>query len=704
MTKRSSRKTPRWQTGSRHRASGGATPATIAAGAALLVVATFIAYVPSLHGGLLWDDRAYLTGPGLQALDGLRRIWFSPGATLQYYPVLYSAFWAEWQLWQADTFAYHLLKVAEHVLAACLLCGVLRRLRIPGAWFAAAAFALHPVSVESVAWISEQKNTLSAVFYFAAAWAYLRFDRDVRSAPWYLLALICFALAVLSKSVTATLPAVLLVLAWWQRGRLHLRRDLLPLIPWFILAAAAGAVTAWFERVVVGAQGGGFELGPIERLLLAARIVWFYLFKLLWPAELIFFYPRWMIHTADWTLWLSLVALVALIGALLWRGLAPGTREESSDRVRRAPAAALLVFIVTLVPVLGFLNVYPFRFSYVADHFQYLAQVSIFAMVAGALATMANRSKVTRHVVTAAAVAILTTCGWLTWEQSDQYGHDAVHHYQAILAHNPNAWIAYENWGGELMLKGDYDAAVPLLRKALAGQPDYFEATRDLAVSLERTGRLAEALPLYERAIERDPDRKGGENLYGTALLRQKRPAEAIPHLERAITLAEAEGNPIFMFYMDLGRAYVAVDRAEDGVTQFQRAREKAGPNYPLPDYDALLGDALVRLGRDTEATPYLRRAVDADADDAFHRLDLGRILYKSGRYTDAARYLADAAKLRPDMVDAYIGLAFTYHSLEKPVEARQTAAQAIEVARRVLPTSEAVRVAQTMAPLLEDR
>jgi len=711
MTTRPPRKTRRPQKASVAPDSHARSNMTAVLGALTIAVATFIAYMPSLHGGMLWDDPAYITGPALRSIDGLRRIWFSPGATLQYYPVLYSAFWLEWQLWQANMFAYHLVKVAEHVLAAWLLWGVLRQLRIPGAWFAAVLFALHPVNVESVAWISEQKNTLSAMFGFGAVWCYLRFDdrraaaspvgadavddrpRSSSTAGWYAIALILFVLAVLSKSVVATLPAALLVIAWWKRGRIDLRGDVVPLLPWFAVAVAAAAVTAWFEQVVVGAQGGVFELGILHRLLLAPRIVWFYALKLVWPARLIFFYPRWAIDATDWTWWLSIVALVATLLVLVWLAVARG---------RRAPLAAWLVFLATLVPVLGFLNVYPFRFSYVADHFQYLAQVSLLVLAASGLATLAQRSRRARRFVMVGGAAIVTTLGWLTWKQSDQYGHDAVHHYRAILERNPSAWIAYENWGSELMRQRNYDAAIPLLRQALDGQPDYFEAIRDLAASLEGIGRLSEAIPYYERATHLDPDPKGSANAYGTALLRAGRAGDAIPHLERAIALAEAERNPIFTFYLDLGRAYVAAGRVEDGVTQFRRARERAGPAYPLPGFDALLGDGLVRLGRDAEALPYLRRAVDADPADAIHRLDLGRILYNAERYDEAQRYLQAAIDLRPDLVDAYIGLAFAQNSLEQHAEARQTAARAVGMARRVLSADEAEGVAQSLAPLLK--
>jgi tetratricopeptide (TPR) repeat protein len=684
-------------------------------GVLAIAAATVVAYLPSMHGGLLWDDRAHITSPALQSLDGLRRIWLSPRVLQQYYPVLGSVFWLEWQLWQANTFAYHVAKVAEHVLAAGLLWGVLRTLRVPGAWFAAALFALHPVSVESVAWISEQKNTLSAVFGLAAVWCYLKFDaRAASDGPrvtlaehlgqggrgTYALALLLFVLAVLSKSVVATLPAVLLVIAWWKRGRVDLRRDVVPLLPWFLVAVVFGAVTVWFERVVVGARGGGFELGIVERLLLAPRIVWFYLGKLAWPSPLIFFYPRWTVDPGGWIWWLALVAFVVATALLVWWSMRPAPEGASSSR--RAPLAAFLVFVGTLVPVLGFLNVYPFRFSYVADHFQYLAQVSVFALVAGVVAHVAQRSALRRRVAAGAGVVVLATCGWLTWKQNDQYGYDAIHHYQTILAENPTAWIAYENWGDELQRQGRFDEAVPLFRRALEGDPRYFEATRDLAVALDRAGHLPDALPYFEQAARLDPDPKASENLLGVALLRSGRVNDAISHLERAVSLGEAEGTPIATFYLDLGRAYVKANRLEDGVKEFRRARALAGADSLLPDYDALLADALVRLGREGEAEPHLRRAVDADAGDAVHRLDLGRIEYRSGRYADAERHLSEAIRLQPDMVDAYVGLAFTYHSLDKAAEARQTALQAIDMGRRTLPPDVAQQVADTMAPLLE--
>jgi len=239
---------------------------------------------------MVWDDDAHITEAQLRSLAGLGRIWWDLGATQQYYPVLHSAFWIEHRLWGDAMVGYHLTNVFLHGLAAGLVVVVMRRLVLPGAWLGGFLFALHPVAVESVAWISEQKNTLSAVFYLCAGLAYLRFDRTRRPAP-YWFALACYGLALLTKTVTATLPAALLVILWWQRGRLSWRRDVCPLLPWLALAVTAGAFTAWVEWTFIGAHGAAFTLSLGQRILIAGRAFWFYLGKLLWPANLSFIYP-----------------------------------------------------------------------------------------------------------------------------------------------------------------------------------------------------------------------------------------------------------------------------------------------------------------------------------------------------------------------------------------------------------------------------
>ncbi len=342
--------------------------------AVVLFLITLLAYLPSLSGGLIWDDDAHVTKPELRSWSGLARIWTEPAATQQYYPLLHSAFWIEHRLWGDSPLGYRLLNVLLHATAAVLFAALLRKLSVRGAWLAAFVFALHPVCVETVAWITEQKNTLSLVFYLAAALAYFRFNETRRGSA-YALATAFFVAALLCKTVTATLPAALLVILWWRHGRLHWRRDLLPLLPWVALGFGAGLVTTWVEFHLIGAQGEDYDLSLLQRGLLAGRVVWFYLGKLFWPVGLIFIYPRWTVEAVAAWQYVFPVGIIALIAALAW-----WTRKS------RGPLAALLLFVGTLIPALGFINLYPFKFSFVADHFQYHASLGIIAAAGAGLA------------------------------------------------------------------------------------------------------------------------------------------------------------------------------------------------------------------------------------------------------------------------------------------------------------------------------
>ena len=285
--------------------------------ALLLVIVTMMAYMPAWNGTPIWDDNAHLTNPELRSLDGLGRIWTQPGVTQQYYPLLHTLFWLEHQLWGDWPAGYHLLNILLHCTSALLLVRILRQLEIPGAWLAAAIFALHPIQVESVAWISELKNLLSGVFYFGSLLAYLKFDRT-RNPAFYAAALVLFTLGLMSKTVIATLPAAILVIFWWKRGKLSLRDDLLPLIPFFLLGTAAGLFTAWAERNLVGAEGSDFNYSITERVLIAGRAIWFYLSKFFWPLDLIFVYPRWQVSQMVWWQYLFPATVLVLLAILVW--------------------------------------------------------------------------------------------------------------------------------------------------------------------------------------------------------------------------------------------------------------------------------------------------------------------------------------------------------------------------------------------------
>ena len=563
-----------------------------------IFLVTLLAYWPALSGGFIWDDDGHVTRADLRGLSGLFRIWFEFGATQQYYPALHSAFWLEHLVWGDAPLGYHLLNVLLHASAACLFCTLLRRLAVPGAALAALLFALHPVCVESVAWISEQKNTLSLVFYLSAALAYLHFTERHRWTD-YLLATGLFMLALLTKTVTASLPAALLVVCWWQRGRLEWRRDVLPLLPWFALGAVSGLVTAHFERELIGAQGQDFDLGPVQRCLLAGRVFWFYLGKLVWPADLIFIYPRWTVDASVWWQWLFLPAAIALLVGLMW------WRQR-----QRGPLAAALFFGGSLFPVLGFVNVFPFLFSYVADHFQYLASLSVFALAGAGLTKVAVRWP--RWGRAAAGGALLAVLASLSWAQSRMYRENIIL-YQAILERNPACWMAHNN----------------------------------LATTFIETGRMEEARQHLEQTLKLHPGYILAENNLGYVLTHLDRPLEAIPHLEMAVRLEPR----FYQAHYNLANALMAADRLPASLAEFELALRHQ-PKYPEAELG--FGVALARLDRTGEAIPHFQRAVELKPDFADAEVSWAMALTQTNRFPEAVAHFEKALALEPASADIH--------------------------------------------------
>ncbi len=615
---------------------------------AVLLLATVAAYQPAWHGGMLWDDDAHITSSALRSADGLQRIWFDLGATQQYYPVVHSVFWLLFKLWGESTLGYHLLSIALHALSAILLAVILRRLAVPGAFLAAILFALHPVQVESVAWISELKNTLSGVLYLGAVLAYLHFDRN-RRKRFYAAALALFTLAILSKTVVATLPAALLVLFWWQRGKLDFRRDVMPLVPFFALGIAAGLLTAWVERILIGARGAEFQVSVIERGLIAGRVIWFYLGKLVWPANLTFIYPRWQISQEVWWQYLYPAgALVLLAG--LWR-----LRKRS-----RAPLAALLLFCGTLFPALGFINVFPFRFSFVADHFQYLASLSVIAIFSAGLAHLSRRWHLHRIACGAAVLVLGGILGALTWGQSRQYT-DAATLYRATISRNPSCWMAYNNLG-ILELPGRPDEAIAHFKDALRLKPEYDEALNNLGHALEIQGRTEEAIARYREALRVSPDFFEAQYSLGLLLQKLGRP-EALEPLTAAVRLkpdaADARNN--------LGNVLDKLGRHAEALEQFEMAL-RLKPD--LVDAWNNLGNAMQAMGRMDEALAQYRQALALKPDNPEAHHNLGVALQRMGRPEDAAAQYREALRLKPDYAEAHLNLGFALQGLGRLEEA----------------------------------
>ena len=596
----------------------------------LIFCATLVAYLPALRGSLVWDDDFHLTRADLQSFHGLWRIWFDLGATQQYYPLLHSAFWVEHRLWGDSVLGYHLVNVLLHAASACMVVLLMRRLSLPGARLAGLIFALHPICVESVAWISEQKSTLSGVLYLSAALVYLDFDRTRRWSR-YVLAFALFVLALMSKTVTASLPAAVLVVFWWQRGRLNGQRDVAPLAPWLAVGAAAGLFTAWVERTYIGAQGAAFSLTMLQRCLLAGRVIWFYAWKLLWPVNLTFFYPHWTVDAGAWWQYLFPAGILAVTIGLVWLA-----------RRHRGPLAGFLFFAGTLFPVLGFFNVYPFRFSYVADHFQYLACLGLIVP----LSVVAQRipfSSIPRIAPAAALVALLAL---LTWNQSGTF-RDATTLYRETLARNPDSWLAHHNLGNLIQsTPGRLGDAIAEYRAAIRLAPDFEKAHSNLGSALTESGHLDEAVEQLHIALQLKPDYPEAHNNLGSALAQMPgRLPTAIDEFHEALRL-----NPNFAeAHYNLANAYSQFpDRQADAVAEFEAAI-RIRPDYVAAHTN--LGGVLADMpGELPRAIEEYRAALRIDPDRPEVHANLGLALAQTpGRMTEAIAELEAAQRLQPN-------------------------------------------------------
>jgi len=625
----------------------------------LIVLLVFLAYLPALRGGFVWDDETYVThNPTLHNLDGLQCIWFEVGAVPQYYPMVHTTFWLEYHLWGLNPFGYHLVNILLHAMAAILLWQVLLRLRIRGAWLAAVLFALHPVCVESVAWITERKNVLSAVFYFAAALAYLRFapleqnDSGRQRWGWHRVALVLFMAALLSKTVTCSLPAALLLVCWWKKGRLR-QNDIMPLLPFFATGVALGLLTAWMEKHHVGAQGAEWSLTFADRCLIAGRALWFYAGKLVWPAHLTFIYPRWVIEPAGWWQWLFPVATIGVVAGL-WL---------ARRRIGKGPLVAVLFFAGTLGPALGFVNVYPMRYSFVADHFQYLAGVGLITLCAAGLARIPR-------VIPATLVVLL---GALTWQQAGIYRNPETL-WRDTLAKNPDCWMAHNNLGHLLSNQGHIEEAMEHYHKAIQIDPNSYETLGNLGNTLATLGRFDEAIKNYRKFIQINPNDAAALNNLALALVAQGRFDEAIENYYKAIQI-----NPDYPdAQYNLGIALAAKGRSDEAIENYRNAIQINPNNCEALDN---LGMVLTARGQFDEAIGDFRQAIQINSDrpDTFYHL--GMTLGQLGRTREAMAQYREALRLNPNLAGALNNLAWVLAA--SPDAELRNGAEAVRLAER---------------------
>jgi tetratricopeptide (TPR) repeat protein len=649
-------------------------------GACGLVALVVAAYVPVWQAGYVWDDDAHITdNTTLRDLSGLRRIWLQPHATPQYYPLVHTTFWCEYHLWGLHPLGYHLSNVLLHAVNALLLWCVLRRLGLPAAWWLAGLFALHPVHVESVAWVTERKNVLSALCYLGSLLAWLRCWQEDESQPrragwpFYGMSLLLFLCALLSKTVTCSLPAVFLLLRWWKQGRVS-RGYALATLPFFVLGLPLALHTMALEKTHVGAHGAEWSWSVVERGLIAGRVLWFYAGKLLFPWRLAFMYPRWQVSASSWWQYLFPAAVLALLLALY-----VGRR-----RLGRGPLVAVLFFIGTLVPALGFFNVYPMRYSFVADHFQYLASIGVLVLAgAGCQYLLARWSVPQRGVV---GGAVLTILGILTWQQARVY-HDALTLWNDTLAKNPNCWMAYMNRAKAHLELGQADEALADCAHAVEVKPDLREghglagayagrgdAYRDL-------GQKQQALDDYNRALALEPDVAEVYGSRGLVYDQLGDTAQAIRDYNRAIELKSTEPD----VYVNRGTAYQKMGEMPRALADFTRAIElKAArpeaPGLALASIYADRGATYQSLGQAAQAFDDLNRAIELEPDLANAYTNRGLTYQLTGQFQQALADHDRALELRPDYADAYVNRGTVYRNLDQVPQALADFTRAIEV------------------------
>jgi tetratricopeptide (TPR) repeat protein len=589
-----------------------ALPVKTLAGAAIIAVAVFIAYIPSINGGFLLDDELYVTNTKvINASDGMYRIWCTT-EPVDYWPMSNTTLWIEWRLWGMKSTGYHLTNLILHIVEALLIWIILRKLPIPGAFLAAIIFALHPVNVQSVAWIAQRKNLTSMLFFLLSILGYLKYlsqggkvqssrEHEARAADhahsacvpgigrWYWLSLAAFILAMLSKGSAAVLPVILLGIVWWLRP--WTRWDMVWTAPFFLVAAVLSGVNVWFQTH--GMEVAYRAVSFTDRLLGAGGVVWFYLYKALFPLNLVFIYPQWHIETGNPLWWLPLAAALAFT-AVLWR-------------YRKGWSRPLLFawgfFCVALAPVLGLKDVGFMEHSLVADHYEHIAIIGVIALASAGFSNWHRHVWKKTHWITAVAFMTVAALTFLTWRQSGPY-HDALTLYKSILDKNPESWIAQNNLGIALDKAGQPDEAIKYYREAMRLKPNYSEAHYNLGFALVKLGRFPEAIEEYEQALRLKSDYSEAHNNLGIVLHKMGRLQESIEQFQLALRLK----NDLPETHNNLGIALFQAGRHQEAIKQYKQAISLK------PDYDKAyfnLGNAYKATRQREEAIENYRQALE---------------------------------------------------------------------------------------------
>lgn len=635
-------------------------------GLIVLLAGTVLAYQKVWHAGYIWDDDVYVTAnPLLTAPDGLWRIWFSLDSPSQYFPLVYSAFRLEHALWGFEPTGYHWVNIILHAVNATLLWRLLYKLRCPGAWLGAALWALHPVQVESVAWITELKNVLMGFFFLLTLLCWAQFTEREKGRDWiyYFAALLCYALALLAKTTACTLPAALILILWLKHRPITLRRCL-QVLPFVVFAGLMGLLTIWWERYHQGTQGAAFTVGLGDRLLIASRALSFYLAKLVWPAHLCFSYPHWSVSAGNPFDYVWIVVTIVAGGAILLLRRGCGRSVET----------AFVFFVATLTPVLGFIMLWTFRYSWVADHYQYLACIGPIALFSAGLELGTVRLGRTAHWLgLMIGGVILVALAIRTWEQAGIYA-DAETLWRATVKCNPSSNLAHNSLGVILGGKqAPIEEEIAEYEKALEGDPNDPEAHNNLGYALQRLGRYEEALAEYEKSVAADPRYSTAHGNLATVLLKLGRSDEAIQQLEKLLAIEPRNAA----LEHSLGDIMASRNRLDEALAHWRRASELVPNDSSL---QATIGRALAARGDLQAALTHLQAAANLSPQDAQAHFNYAAALALLGRYAEAIPEYQQAIALQPDLVKAHVNLAICLLHADRMTDALAAYERAVEL------------------------
>ncbi len=647
---------------------------------ALLILAAFLVYLPALNGGFIWDDKDIflIKNKIVKAPDGLYRFWCTTEAT-DYWPLTYSTFWIEWRLWSQNPAGYHVTNLILHIAEVLLIWIILQRLSIPGSFLAALIFALHPVNVESVAWIAELKDMLAVLFFLLSILWYLKYEEHARPwlaakrqntvhcplstvhcFQWYCLSLAAFVLAMLGKGSVAISPVLLLGIIWWLQPLK--RTDFIRTAPYFLVALALTGVNIWFQT---------HGTGPIrnitfaQRLLGAGGVVWFYLYKALLPINLSFVYPQWQIKVGNLLWWLPLLAALALT-AVLW---------FYRKRWSRNLLFAWGFFCVALLPVMGFADVYFMTYSLVADHYQHIAIIAIIALAASIwVAWRQSAPYKMRRLANAIALAVVGALAFLTWRQSGLYS-DEFTLYKAVLKKNPECWMAHNNLGMALFDKGLIQEAIQYYEKALVINADNSEALNNLGLALFSIGKQQEAINCYHKALKIDPNFVMAYGNLAATLAQTGQPEEAIRYLQKALRIKPDD----IEIRNNLGNALRIIGQNLQALEQYKYAL-RLDPDSPITHNN--LGLALGDAGRHNEAIEHFIKALSVNPESFETHDNLGQELIRLEKPEEAIEHFKQAMRIKPNFFRTYMYLARAYTIIDQPTEAISAAQKALQLAR----------------------